>query len=329
MSQPTPPITIDFPISNAAAILEFTDGLFPSPTESFFSHDQIHQTLTATFNALTIPELKAGQRILDNYQFRLALQSPSVALLKLDVRSLPTRSLSLISAILAKTIPDVTPSSPTPVLACFCGNGNDTNQSSDSNTADYPDPLNPSPSALAIIITLTTQLLLFLSTHHPNVDLTGTMLQSPHGAYFRAKNNLNDSLELLGTLLLTLPTDESIFIIVDNVGHFAQDSEFDLVLGLVRVIALTQHRVHVKVVVTGTSGGFSDWLDGYFREADMYTSICTAIGHSFKGTLVDLEDAIKEVKRLMEGGEVDTYVSDYYYYLGDVDGGFEQVVVGL
>ena len=278
----------DFPISNTTAILAFTNLTHPQALPSFFPHSQINHALTTTFNTITAPELKATQRILDTYTFRQALQpsNPNPALIKLDVRSLPTNPLTIISAILAHTISTSTPS---PVLASFC------NRNLNLNTSTT------TPSALQITTTLTTQLLLYLSTRHPKIDLAATMLQAPSGATFRSTEHLNDTIEVLGTLLLSLPQGETIFFIVDSVGQLDVDSEWDLVLALVRVIGLTKHHVSVKVVVTGTRGELSEWLDGYFKGDESYVSISTAVGHSFKGARVDLGDAFETVKGWMVG----------------------------
>ncbi|KAF2635659.1 hypothetical protein P280DRAFT_536075 [Massarina eburnea CBS 473.64] len=206
-------------------------------------------------------EKDISQWILRSQNLREWLHEDESSIIEIDVQTPPTalnNPLSFTSALFASTIQST---DQFPVLAFFCFHRN----------KQYPIEEEKS-GAVALVNSLNGQLLRFMATKRPSVDLS---VLEGQNFFSKAKKDLKCGLKLFSKLLSSLPDDDMVFIIIDSLSRLSgHTNEEKVVKRLIRTMK-EKEDVLIKVMVTNAFPGsyvksvadmslyVPDWVNGF------------------------------------------------------------------
>jgi len=183
-------------------------------------------------------EKDVAQYILSSTELDEWLQEECSSILEVDIQTPPAslyNPLSFVSAMLSTSIRST---AQFPVLAFFCWHRNN-----NSHNEEISGPT-------ALVKSLNGQLLQFIAEHRPLVNLSALKKKE---FFSEAQTNFNDELLLLTTLIVSLPADDTIFIIIDSLSYLSADG--DEVMKKLSRIAKKNDNVVLKVLVTNALPG--------------------------------------------------------------------------
>lgn len=181
-------------------------------------------------------EKNVSQWILSSEKHNNWLQGQKSSILDIGLQTPPAslnNPLSFTSALIATTIRST---AQFPVLAFFCMHRN--------NKSFLEEKSGP----IALVRSLNGQLLKFIVDNGPDVNLSTL---GDREFFSKAKKNLRDGLRLLDALFLTLPENDTVFVIIDSLSRLSGSMEDGdkVIKKLTRIIEKRENLV-VKVLVT-------------------------------------------------------------------------------
>lgn len=181
------------------------------------------------------------QYILHSTELTSWLKEEKSSVIEINLYTPPSslsNPLSFNSALFAGTLRST---KQFPVLAFFSMHRNN-----ESTSQEVSGPV-------ALVRSLNGQLLKFIAANRPSVDLSSL---KDGGLFSEAKKNLGHGLRLLRELILSLPENDTLFLIIDTLSRLTGDEDDqDKVFKKLNKIMKETENVVIKIMVTGTLPG--------------------------------------------------------------------------